>query len=260
MQDEGSNYLGFGLFFFLIVLIIVGCSTLLFLNVRSKNQEKRVTGDNEVTISDKNKVDKKEDFIYFTDEEVLSEELNISYKRPIINLKSDAAKNINEEIKNYANTIKKTLEKGSSDACQYNDTANILKTNFLEYATYTFQEFVTLLIRESEYTCAEGFSSTSKVKSYTFDVLSGERLSFQALLTKYGTTLTNVIEVVREHLNEEQTIVEGTPTILIEETIGALKEQETYVLYIDEFGDLILNYVVKTNSVDYNDTIVINRK
>lgn len=260
MQEEGSNYLGFGLFFFIIVLIIAGCSILLFLNVRSKNQEKRVSEDNEVTISDKNKVDKKENFIYFTDEEILSEELNLSYKTPIINLKSESAKNINEEIKNYVNATKGTLQNGSSDACQYNETSNILKTNFLEYATYTFQEFATLLIRESEYTCESGFSSTSKVKSYTFDVLSGERLSFQALITKYGTTLTNVLEMVRNHLNEEQTIVDETPNILIEETIGTLKEQETYVLYIDEFGDLILNYVVKTNSVDYNDTIVVNRK
>lgn len=260
MQEEGSNYLGFGLFFFLIVLIIVGCSVLLFFNVRSKNREKMVSSDNEVTVSDRNKVDKGKSFIYFTDEEVLSEELNLTYKRPVINLKGDSVKDINEEIKNYVGVTKGTLQKGSSESCQYNETANILKTNFLEYATYTFQEFATLLIRESEYSCEDGFSSTSKVKSYTFDVLSGERVSFQALLTKYGTTLTNVLEIVRNHLNEEQTIVEETPTILIEETIGALKEQETYVLYIDEFGDLILNYVVKTNSVDYNDTIVVNRK
>lgn len=55
-------------------------------------------------------------------------------------------------------------------------------------------------------------------------------------------------------------MIEGIPNIKIEETINDLKSQETYVIYIDEFGDLILNYVVKTTSLDYNDTITINRK
>lgn len=260
MQDEGGNYLGFGLFFFLIVLIIIGFSVLLFFNARNKTQEKQINKNDGIIISDKSKQDKSKDFVYFTDEEVISEELNLIYKIPILNLNSDSAKNSNKEIKNYAISTKETLQKGSSEVCEFNETANILKTNFLEYATYTFQEFVTLLIRESKYSCEEGFSSTSKVKAYTFDVLSGERVSFQNLLSKYGITLTNVLEEIRHHLNEEQTIIDEVPNILIEETIGALKEQETYVLYIDEFGDLILNYVVKTNSVDYNDTIVVNRK
>lgn len=260
MQESDSNYVGFGLFFFLIVLIILACSVFMFLNVRNKNQEKRISDNNEVVVSDKNKKDKSKDFIYFIDEEIISEELNLIYKMPIINLDSEDAKEINEEIKTYVMNIKDTLEKGDSSKCYYEESYDIYKTNYLDYAVYTYEEYVTLLIRESNYSCQNGFSSSSKVKAYTFDVLSGKRLSFDALLSKYDTTLTEVLGQIRTNLNHEQTVVEGIPTIKIEETINALKSQETYVIYIDEFGDLILNYVVKTSSLDYNDTITINRK
>ncbi len=258
MQENDSNYVGFGLFFFLIVIIILVSSTILFLNTRSKNQEKVLNESNEVVVSDKNKVDKNKDFVYFTEEEVISDALNIIYKVPIINLDSEDAKTINNEIKEYASNIKNTLEKGNETKCPTNESTDIYKTNYLDYAVYTYEEYVTLLLRESTYSCTDGFSTSSKVKSYTFDVLSGKLLSFDALLTKYNTTLTKVVEQIRSNLNKEQTIIDGVSTIKIEETINSLKEQSTYVIYVDEFGDLILNYVVKTSSVDYNDTITIN--
>ncbi len=260
MQETEDNYVGFGLFFFLIVLIILVCSMLMFLSVRNKKQEKSINDTNEVMVSDKNKKDKSKDFIYFTDEETISEELNLIYKMPIINLNSEEVNYINEEIKTYANQIKGTLEKGQTENCSSNEEDTISKTDYLDYAVYTYQEYVTLLIRESSYSCQNGFSSSSKIRAYTFDVLSGKRLSFDTLLSKYDTTLTEVLEQIRSNLNREQIVIEGIPNIKIEETINDLKSQETYVIYIDEFGDLILNYVVKTTSLDYNDTITINRK
>lgn len=260
LQDTENNYVGFGLFFFLIVLIVLVCSMLLFFNERNKKQEKRINEQNEVIVSDKNKKDKNKDFIYFTNEETISEELNLIYKLPIINLKSEEAKDINDEIMSYVNQVKNTIVKGKTENCPNLEENSIAKTSYLDYAIYTYQEYITLLIRESNYSCQNGFSSSSKVKAYTFDVLSGNRLSFEALLKKYDITLTEVLGQIRNNLNKEQVIVDGLPTIQVEETINTLQQQDTYVLYIDEFGDLILNYVVKTNSLDYNDTIVVNRK
>lgn len=260
MQEESSNYLGFGMFFLFIVLIVFVGSALLFWNVYKAKNDKVILDNNDVIISDKNKKDKDKDFIYFTDEETISENLSIVNKYPIINLNSNDAKSITNEIKEYVDTIKSTLQKldSVSVTCDYGEFDNIYKTRFLDYGIYSYQEYITLLIRESEYNCVDGISASSKVKSYTFNVLTGERLEFNELLLKYNTTLTNVIEKVRKNLQENQTIIDEIPTIQIEETINALKEQETFVIYLDEFGDLNINYVVKTSGVDYNDTITIN--
>lgn len=262
MNEESSNYLGFGLFFFLIVLIVLFGSILLFWNVQSKRNEKKINSNSEVIVSDKNKQDKTKDFIYFTEEETISEELNIIHKIPIVNLNSEDANNVNKEMREYANSIKTTLQKVNEEenVCSEESDGNIYQTKFLDYAIYTYQEFITLVVRESFYSCASGISTSSYVKSYTFNVLTGKKLDFKSLLSKYNTTMTRVLEQMQNSLDEAQSIIEEVPNIAIEETINSLKEQETYILYIDEFGDLVINYVVKTNSVDYNDTITINRK
>ena len=180
MQEESSNYLGFGMFFLFIVLIVFVGSALLFWNVYKTRNDKVNLDNNDVVISDKNKIDKDKDFIYFIDEETISESLSIVNKYPIINLNSNDAKSITNEIKEYVDTIKSTLQKldSVSVTCDYGEFDNIYKTNFLDYGIYSYQEYITLLIRESEYNCVDGISASSKVKSYTFNVLTGERLDF----------------------------------------------------------------------------------
>ena len=43
--------------------------------------------------------------------------------------------------------------------------------------------------------------------------------------------------------------------IKIDETLNELKINDTYVIYISETKKLVVKYIVKTNSVDYNDVI-----
>lgn len=243
-MNENENFLGMGLFFFAIVLIVVTGSILIFLNNKSK-QENNIFNETK-TISDDLKIDKSKDFIYYTGDEVISTSLNIIKKYPVINIKSDDALKITNEIKSYVDLVSKDIEKSDEEECE----DNILEATTLEYATFNYQEYASLLIRETSYNCEDGFSSVSKVKGYTVNVTTGEYLDFTKLLKKYNLTFTEVIEKIKENLNSE--------IVQIEETIDNLKEQETFTSYIDEHGYFVLNYVVKTDEVDYNDTIILN--
>lgn len=259
---DDNNYLGFALFFLFIVLLVVGGSFLLYKNSQEKIKNKSVNDKQEVVISDKYKKEKDKDFIYYTEQETISEELNITSKYPVINLESTEALEVSKEIKEYVNEVKKTLvtlDSSDDTTCEDENIDNIKSTNFLDYAVYSNQEYITLFISESSYSCKEGVSPIQKMKSYTFNVLTGELLSFSDLLSKYNTNYTNAIELVKSHLNENQTTLEEDQNIKIEETMNLLKEQATYVIYIDEFGDLIMKYIVKTNTVDYNDNIILNK-
>lgn len=259
MQDKKSNCLGF-VFFFLIILLIIGVGSM-FLLLEKKSDKKEKNSIKEVVVDDKMKKDKKKDFIYYENEEEISKTFSIVNKYPIINLESEEATKTTNELKNYVNAIKNTLKNTDETTCGENEVIDhIYETKFLDYTIYSYQEYITLLIRESNYNCFTGISSSSLMKSYTFNVLTGEKLSFSALLTKYNFTLAEVINQIRVNLEEQQSVIEEIPNIKIEETISNLKEQETHVIYIDEFGNLVLNYVVKTNTVDYNDSIIINRK
>ena len=259
MEEENRNILGFALFFFCIALLVLGGSVLIFLNYKEQKKTITTNSQNETIVTDKKKVDKNKDFIYYTDEEVISESLSLTSKIPVINLDSEDAKNVSNEVKEYAKSIKNTLKKNTENkTCTYENQEGILETSYLDYGVYEYQEYSTLFIRESKYSCEEGFSSSYNVKAYTFDKTTGKRITKEELLAKYDTTLTQVLERIRKNLEESQTIVDDVETIKIEETIGNLKENSTFAIYMDEFGDLVMNYVVKTNSVDYNDSITIN--
>lgn len=260
MHEDGSNYLGFGLYFFFIVILILAFSASIFYinqNKKNKEAEELLLQEN---LSDALKQDKTKDFIYYIDEEVLSEELRMTYKVPVINLDSEEARNVNQEMAEYASKIKSTLVKSTDDTCTYKNDSSIAKTLILDYGVYSYQEYKTLFVREMDYSCMNGFSSFSKVRAYTFNVLTGEKITFLELMRKYKTTLTEVLEKVNKALEDQQTDLESTPNIKIEETVKSLKDQETYAFYIDGDGNLILNYVVKTNSVDYNDNMMVSGK
>lgn len=261
MREENNNYLGFALFFFAVVLIVLIGSIFLFFNNQNKKNERKIDDNQEMVLSDKMKKEKNQDFIYFTKEEKISDSLSIVNKYPIINLESEEASTTTNELKNYIETVKSTLKYTDESFCEDNAVVDrIYETKFLDFTVYSYQEYVTLLIRESNYSCLNGISPFSYVKSYTFNVLTGKKITLDELLKNYNTTMTSVIETIKMSLKDSQTIVDEEETIKIEETINHLKEQETFALYIDEFGDLVLNYVVKTNALDYNDTITIKER
>jgi hypothetical protein len=105
---------------------------------------------------------------------------------------------------------------------------------------------------ESNYSCGE--SQISKISSYTFDVSTGKLISFDDLLKEYGLTYTEVLNKINSNLEENQV----DDNIKIENTLNELKENNTYIVYISNEGSLVVKYIVKTNSVDYNDVIEFN--
>ena len=253
MVEEKSNYLGFCAFFLLIIVIVVVGSFMLY---KSKQEKLGILkGKDVLIISDSKKQVKNKDFIYYDKEEVLGNELNIKIKYPVINLDSEDAKAITKDIEEYLNEVKGTLKYiKDGDVCDYGTSDNIAETKLLDYGIYNYQEYVTFFMSEYFYTCGDGVSPIKKLKAYTFNVLTGEKLSFNKLVEKFDLKMTDILSDLREHLEE----IQVDDNIKIEETMRLLKENDTYIIYIDEDGKLLMKYIVKTNTVDYNDNIMLN--
>lgn len=249
MDENENSYVGFGLFFLLILSIVVIGTFLIYRSHMDTLQEVFVIDKEE---NDKLKIEKSKDYIYYIDEGSISSGLSISYKYPVINLDSESAKNLTQELKQLVDEKRSAITKiESGDTCSYGNTDGIKKASILDYGVYSFADYVTLVVYESSYSCEIGFSSIEKMRSYVFNVTTGERVSSIDLLNKYSTSITQVFLLVREKLEE-------VPTIKVEEAMNALKEQDTYIIYIDESGELLMKYIVKTDTVAYNDTIVLN--
>lgn len=258
MNEDENSYIGFGFFFLFILGIVCFGSFLLYKNHTKKIQNAVTFTNNEVKINDEKKKDKEKDFIYYQEEVTVSKTLALVYKYPIINLDSNDATMITQSLKKLVdekkNKIEKTKDSLVNSIC--NDTTDGIKNApILDFAIYSYLEYTTLVLYESNYSCETGISAIQSMKSYTFNVLTGEYLTFSDLLTKYNTSFSNGVSLMQEVLHNNQVTLNGIENIKVKETISNLKENDTYIFYIDELGELVMKYIVKTNTVDYNDTI-----
>lgn len=256
MQEDNSNYVGFGCFFFLVVLIILGCSIVLYNEQKFKFKANDLQ-DSKGFLNEKIKKDKNKDFVFFTLEENISEQLQVVLKKANINIDIEESAKINEVLGEIYDEALLSVKKSDDNERVCENQTDIYSYISLDYAMY-YNNYITLLISESGYNCNEEIEKPYKLYAYSFDSVTGEYKTFNDLLIKHNLTYTEVLEKVKKNLEEQQLDNGNEENIKIEDTLNSLKENENYVIYLSETNKLVMKYIVKTNTVDYNDVIELN--
>lgn len=256
---EERNKAIFGCVFFLVLILFIGIGGYIY----TFNNDKHKEINNENEIIEKNKKDKDKEYIYYVSEITVSEKLNIVYKNPIINLNnslSDAIYNeISTENDKYYNEIKKISQTSNDTGKEIAfDTDDIYSATIRDYENFEYENYITLLITDSLYDCFSGVYDYPIIKSYIFDVEKNERISNIDILEKYGITMSEVKDKIRTKLQEDQTVEGDIEVIKIDETIENLSNDNTYGIYMDDTGNLFIKYVVKSNQINYNESMLIS--
>lgn len=256
---EEKNRTIIGCIAFLLLILVIGIGGYLY---TFKNDKHKETIKKENKITDEYKKDKNKDYIYYTDEKVISEELNLIYKNPIINLNNSQTNAIynelSEENETYYNNIQKIseTENPTGEEIAFN-TDDIFSATIRDYENYEYKNYITLVVTDSSYDCFKGIHDYTSIKSYLFDVSKNERISNIDVLELYNTSLSEIKEKIKIELQENQEIIDGIENIKIDETIENLSNNNSYGLYIDNSGNLIIKYIVKSNQMNYNEVMII---
>lgn len=249
MDENFKGKFGFILFIFIILFLAIGG----FFFTKYVLSEKKEEVKEEVTDY---KIDKNKDYIYYTDNETISEEAELEYMNVVINLKGQETltNSLKEENERYKNNVKYISDQTElpSEIINYNND-NIYALTYRTYENYEFDKYVSLVIKDYNYSCFDLLTFTS-TKSYVFDTTTGKLLEESDILNKYNTTIDKIKEQMKEYLNSKQTKVEDVDLIKIDETINELNN---YSLYINEYGRLYISFLVKSNKEDYNDSMEV---
>lgn len=258
MNETKNNAIG-GLLFILLILVL-GIGGFFFTKEVISEKEPEKNSDTEVVVSDEHKIDKAQEFIYYTNELFISMEPDITYKDVTINLKT--AETINQTLKTELDAIRNSVkyikdnELDPNREVMYED--EIYSASERNYETHTYKDYISLLVKDYEFTCYDG-SLLKRLRSYVFNVSNGKMLLNNDLLDMYDAEMTDIKTQVRDKLiNDQSYDEEGNEVIKIEETISGLDNPDNYALYIDKYGDLFISYIVKTNQVDYNESMKLN--
>ena len=162
-----------------------------------------------------------------------------------------------KEVKTIKDLLKE-LEEYKTKLCD--NAENLYSFNYREYYDTQFGNYISLVISDFEYNCVSG-SVIKNIKSYNIDKKTGKQITDEELLNKFNITEDVILEKIRKRLNDTQVLDGDTQVIDIDGTIDSIKNGEYNVskaLSINKTGNIIINFIVKSNKINYNDTVELN--
>ena len=254
MEENFKNKLGFWTFFLIVIFMAVG-GYFLTIYLDQESNKKNQNKEQEENVSYKIEEDK--EYIYFINEEAIIDEdgAEVFYKDVVINIKGHdtLTKSLETENKIYKNNIKYLDEMKllTNDIITYKYN-NIYALTFREYKIYEYNNYISLIIDDHNYSCFD-LNTFISTKSYIFDIKNGTLLKEEEILKKYDINMDTIKEKIKNYLLTKQEIVEEVELIKIDDTLNNLN----YSLYINEYGRLFISYLVKTTQVDYNEVMEV---
>lgn len=234
MQEK--NYLSVTMFVLIIFVLLLGGNYL----IRNKGQ-KPTTKIIDI------RMDSSKDYVYFTDSKTVSEDLDLVYNTIHLNIDSKDAKELenllNEEMAKAKKSIK-TLDEVVIDkkdiVYELDDDNKIYEADYLKYDILESDNYITVGTIKGHINITSD-EDNNTLKYYTFSKKDGHIMSLDEIKSA-GKITNNSIEEVKENYLKDK---ENT-------TI------KTYELYIDKYGNTIMNLLVNSGDITYNDTVKIN--
>ena len=250
---EKNNGLKFLFVFIIFVVIIVGG----FILMKNSNKIIKIDTSKKTTKKEEYediRLDKSKDYIYFTNEESLEKELQITYEDININFNtdSDVEKKQNDETAKMKKNVKynKTEDDDEEEKKAYN---NLKKADYKMYKVYNYDKYISLVADYFTYTDDE-LVSYNKTKAYVFSKKDGKEISKKELLDTYKLDMDKVREKVRDHVEGEGKLKENE-TVYPRDTADNISEDG---LYVNKLGKLVISVLVKSDQKDYNDVILLS--
>lgn len=223
---------GTTVFLFIIVLIIIIIGGIyLIKNNNKSNDNKEFINNNEKKVIDK--INKEQDYICFTNEDIISEEDELVFKDIVFNFESNDAKQVENDLNNKMKEYRKSIEK---------DNDEIIDMKSIDYEITTSKKYISLIARTYEYTNTEEKDNVDN-EYYVFDLYDGKLLDNDSIIKKEKIDENKIKEKIKEYIADDE-------NINVNKTLS-----NDYYLTINKNGKVILNFVVNSNELNYNVSI-----
>ncbi len=255
----------YALIFILFIVFLALGGFFLTKELLENDKDKSATINNSSATNVKDlRLNKNEDYIYFTSIDNKSLTHEITFQDIFINIDSSDANNVMTKLNNEMQNLKSSFQTLSEAELSEEELEKVIykeddiyKTSFRKYTRYFYKDYAGILIEDYNFDCFKG-DIFQNSEAYTFDTITGKLLSNGDLLNLYNLSMTKVKEKIVEKLNKSQTVIDEEEQIDIAETINRLDNIENFALFINKSGFLSLSYLVKSVKGDYNDVIIFN--
>ena len=204
------------------------------------------------------RINKEKDYIYFENAKELIDDI---YEQDVvINVKGFESVNssLHDELVALRNDTltMNDVEVTENVVCE-ND---LVKFSYRDYQNTEFGDYASVVVKTYSYTCPDD-NLPKSIKSYNINKKTGKEVTSEELLEAFNVSEDTIIEAIKKRLNDTQVLDEDVQVIDIDGTIESIKNGAYNVekaLSVSKNGKLMINFIVKSNKINYNDYIEIN--
>ena len=247
------------------ILIIIGVIIVAYFYVFHSGFTAKKEENKSSTINN-NKINQDQSYIYFENIDSSGYADGIIYQDPIINIDTNEARELTKKLKEEVEIARKSLEMNEDIHDDDDETGahdhmcetGITKATAKNFIAYESSGYATLTVFDYTYYCPND-GLYQNPSSYVFDTNTKKLLSFEEILARFNIKVSDINAAIREKLSDtiaNNPDLEGF--INIEGTITNLENNKTFMLYIDSYGKLRMNFVVITTGVNYNEDMEVS--
>lgn len=228
------NYLSISLFVLVVLVLLTGGNYLIRNHNNSVSEEKKTNI----------KIDATKNYIYYTDTDIVSYALDLSYPTIHLNINTDVAKELETALNTRMASAKESLVKLSSAKVNKDDIVyeledeDIYATDFLKYDILEGSNYLTLEVSSGHIVVTQELASTY-LEYYTFSKETGAILTDEEIKKVGNVTEKDISDRLSKYQEENQVTV------------------TKYQLYLDKYENVIMNMLVNADNITYNDTVKI---
>lgn len=228
------NYLSISLFVLVVLVLLIGGNYLI------RNHNNSVSEEKNTNI----KIDATKNYIYYTDTDIVSYALDLSYPTIHLNINTDVAKELETALNTRMASAKESLVKLSSAKVNKDDIVyeledeDIYATDFLKYDILEGSNYLTLEVSSGHIVVTQELASTY-LEYYTFSKETGAILTDEEIKKVGNVTEKDISDRLSKYQEENQVTV------------------TKYQLYLDKYENVIMNMLVNADNITYNDTVKI---
>ncbi len=251
MEDTKNKI---GVILLVIILLLFSVGGFFFMNYMVNETDKphdKKNSENESEV----RIDTTKDFIYFENSEELIHEV---FKEDVV-INFLGFESINQTLHQELETLSanKVLAADAGVTCD----EDVYTVSYREYEYNQFGNYISLNIINYDYNCEKGSIPTS-MKSYVIDKNTGKQIDNETLLKTFDVTESKILDLVKKRLDFSQTLDEDESQVIdVDGTVNSFNDGKYNVnksLSISKNGKLTINYIVKSNKINYNDSIEID--
>lgn len=204
------------------------------------------------------RINKSKDYIYYDNETEIIDDI---FKRDVI-INIEGYEIINDTLHSELESINSNQVRVTTEEIPEGTTCenDLYSFSYRDYEIMEYGDYKSLVIKDYDYNCVTS-SLPKVVKSYVININDGKNLTNEELLTKFNLNEDNILEQVKKRLEDTQILDEDVQVIDVDGTLNDIKNS-TYgtnkALSISKNGKLMLNFIVKSNKINYNDSIELN--